>query len=245
MEKTRNLTIRDRIFDEKNIYSAIFCLESYVFDKGLLDTDNPVEIKDDHGKVKEVIAKNDLELYYALSDKHNVVLIEKVIRLCTKRLSSLFADKNELFTIKVYFKLKSCDNKELKFRPMHTARLIDLICMVSILIPIMYEDDYIEGKRSLSDLSKLLPHNFYGNIPSTNIQYLFHKWQTKYKEYTDNVIKHCRAYQHNHNYLTEVSLDIKNFFPSISPKLLYNYIVNKLSLTYKDDLYSLNTAIAK
>lgn len=220
-------------------------MESYVFDKGLLDTDEPVVIKDDNGKVKEVIAKNDFELYYALSDKHNVVLMEKVIKLCIKRLRCLFADKNDLFTIKVYFKLKSCDDEELKFRPMHTARLTDLICMVSILIPLMYDDDYTTGKRNLSDLSKLLPHNFYGNIPSTNVQYLFHKWRTKYKEYTDNVIEHCRAYQNNHNYMTEVSLDIKNFFPSISPKLLYNYIVEKLSLTYKDDSNFLQTAIAK
>ena len=240
-----NYTIKDRILNEQNIYSAIFSLESYVFDKGLLDTDTPVTITDENDNVIEILANNDLELYYALSDKHNVPLIEKVIYLCVERLKKLFANPNDLFTIKVYFKLKSCDNNDLKFRPLHTARLTDLICMVSILIPLMYDDDYNGGKRSLSDLSKLLPHNFYGNVPSTNIQYLFHKWQTKYKEYTDNVIEHCRAYQRNHNYLTEVSLDIKNFFPSISPRLLYNYISNKLSLTYKDDLCTLKTAIVK
>lgn len=240
-----NYTIKDRILNEQNIYSAIFSLESYVFDKGLLDTDMPVTITDENDNVIEILANNDLELYYALSDKHNVPLIEKVIYLCVERLKKLFANPNDLFTIKVYFKLKSYDNNDLKFRPLHTARLIDLICMVSILIPLMYDDDYKGGKRSLSDLSKLLPHNFYGNVPSTNIQYLFHKWQTKYKEYTDNVIEHCRAYQRNHNYLTEVSLDIKNFFPSISPRLLYNYISDKLSLTYKDDLCTLKTAIVK
>lgn len=170
-------TIKDRILDEQNIYSAIFCLESYVFDKGLLDTETPVVVKDEN-KI-EFLAQNDLELYYALSDKHNMVLIEKVIGLCTEQLKAMFADPSKLFTIKVYFKLKSYDEKILKFRPLHTARLIDLICMVSILIPLMYDDDYAKGKRSLSDLSKLLPHNFYGNIPSTNVQYLFHKWQTK------------------------------------------------------------------
>lgn len=236
-------TIKDRILDEQNIYSAIFCLESYVFDKGLLDTETPVVVKDEN-KI-EFLAQNDLELYYALSDKHNMVLIEKVIGLCTEQLKAMFADPSKLFTIKVYFKLKSYDEKILKFRPLHTARLIDLICMVSILIPLMYDDDYAKGKRSLSDLSKLLPHNFYGNIPSTNVQYLFHKWQTKYKEYSDNVIEHCRKYQKNHNYLTEVSLDIKNFFPSISPKMLYNYIVDKLSLTYKEDPDTLKMAISK
>lgn len=236
------MKLKDRIFDDQNIYSAIFCMESYIFDKGLLDTEKPVVISD--GNVEDVLAYNDLELYYALSDKHNVVLIEKVIAICKKKLQSLFVDKNELFSIRVYFKLKSFDEGKLKFRPLHTARLIDLICMVSILIPLMYDDDYGKGKRTLSDLSKLVPHNFYGNIPSTNVQYLFHKWQTKYKEYTKNVIEHCRAYQNSHKYLTEVSLDIKNFFPSISPRLLYNYIQDKLSLSYEDS-NNLKTAIVK
>lgn len=234
-----------KILDSQNIFNAIFCLESYVFDKGLLNIENPVEFFDESDGVIEVIAKNDLELYYALADKHNVELIEKVIKTCQQRLQWIFSSESNLFEAKVYFKLKNYDDKKLKFRPLHTARLTDLICMVSILNCLMYEDNYKEGKRNLSDLSKLVPHNFYGNIPSTNVQYLFHKWQTKYKEYTENVIEHCRSYQNNHNYLTEVSLDIKNFFPSIPPKLLYNYIIEKLSSTYKDDLPALKMAVTK
>lgn len=123
----------------------------------------------------------------------------------------------------------------MKFRPMHTARLLDLICMVSILNCLMFEDDFVKGQRKLSDLSKLMPHNFYGNIPSTDVQFLFHKWQTKYKEYTENVIEHCRNYQKNHTFLTEVCLDIKNFFPSVPSQILYNFITNKLSSTYSGD----------
>ena len=141
----RNYTIKDRILDRRNIFSAIFCLESYVFDKGLLDTDIPIAITDKNNHILEVIAKNDLELYYALSDKHNIILIEKVIELCIARLNCLFNNKDELFLIKVFFKLKSYDSGVLKFRPLHTARLIDLICMVSILIPLMYDDDYEKG----------------------------------------------------------------------------------------------------
>lgn len=237
----------DKILNEQNIYSAIYSLESYVFDKGLLDTEVPIAFPDENGETREFLAKNDLELYYALSDKHNVVLLEKVILLCKNRLKWLFSDKSNLFTTKVYFKLKSYDEvkEEIKFRPMHTASLIDLICMVSILIQLMYEDNYKDGVRNLSDLSKLIPHNFYGNVPSTNVQFLFHKWQNKYKEYTENVIEHCRAYQRNHNYLTEVSLDIKNFFPTISPKWLYNYIIEKLSSTYKEDCEMLKAAVTK
>lgn len=241
------MKLKDKILDERNIFNSIFCMESYVFDKGLLGTDNTVFLCDEDGVPKEAIAASDLELYYALADKHNVELIEKVIACCRLQLEWLFAAKENLFEINVYFKLKNydADEKHLNFRPLHTARLIDLICMVSILNCLMFDDDLETGKRKLSDLSKLLPHNFYGNIPCTDMQFLFHKWQTKYKEYTDDVIKHCRAYQQNHNYLTEVCLDIKNFFPSISPKILYDYILHKLSKTYEEDMDMLGMVVAK
>lgn len=235
----------DKILDERNIFNSIFCMESYVFDKGLLDTERPVVSFDDDGVASEPIAANDLELYFALADKHNVELIEKVIDFCQQKLKWVLAEKEHLFDATVYFKLKNYDDGKLKFRPMHTARLIDLICMVSIMNCLMFDDDFEKGERKLSDLSKLLPHNFYGNIPSTDVQFLFHKWQTKYKEYTEEVIEHCRTYQQNHSYLTEVSLDIKNFFPSISPKMLYDYIISKLSKTYEEDKEDLSKAVAK
>ena len=238
------MKIFDKILDERNIFNSIFCMESYVFDKGLLDTSKPVYLHNE-GIVEETIAANDLELYYALADKHNIDLISKVIKCCHQQLEWVLSDKKNLFDITVYFKIKKYEENKLDFRPMHTARLIDLICMVSILNCLMFDDNLDKGVRKLSDLSKLLPHNFYGNIPSTNVQYLFHKWQTKYKEYTDEIIEHCRAYQKNHNYLTEVSLDIINFFPSISPRMLYDYITSKLSKSYEDDNVELSTAVIK
>ncbi len=221
-------------------------MESYVFDKGLLNTSEPVYLHDE-GEIEETIAANDIELYYALADKHNVELISKVIKCCQQKLKWVLEDKKNLFDVTVYFKIKNyeADKKKLNFRPMHTARLTDLICMVSIMNCLMFDDDMETGKRKLSDLSKLLPHNFYGNIPSTDVQYLFCKWQTKYKEYTEEVIEHCRIYQQNHNYLTEVSLDIKNFFPSISPKMLYDYIISKLSKTYEADKDTLSKVVSK
>ena len=158
-----------KILNEQNIFNSIFCMESYVFDKGLLDTKNPVLLFDENGNYGDPIASNDLELYYALADKYNVELIEKVINCCQQKMKWLFADKERLFDATVYFKLKNYDDGKLKFRPMHTARLIDLICMVSIMNCLMFEDDYEKGERKLSDLSKLLPHNFYGNIPSTDV----------------------------------------------------------------------------
>ena len=132
----------DKILDERNIFNSIFCMESYVFDKGLLDTEKPVLPFDEDGVVSDPIANNDLELFYALADKHNVGLIEKVIGCCQQKMKWLFADKERLFDATVYFKLKNYDEGKLKFRPMHTARLIDLICMVSIMNCLMFDDDF-------------------------------------------------------------------------------------------------------
>ena len=220
-----NRTLKDSILDRQNIFNAIYCVESYVFDKGLLNADTKVVLK---GLDEEkVVIPNDLTLFYLLHDKYNLELIDRVIDTCIYRLEKVLEEPDALFNVKVYFKLKKLeDDGTLKFRPLHTACLIDLICMVSMLNLLMFEDDTCLWKRNLSDLSKLIPHNFFGNIPSTNPQYLFHKWQAKYKEYSDNVIEHCRQYQKNHKYQMEVSLDIKNFFPSISPKFLYSFIVN-------------------
>lgn len=234
------MNVHQRIKDKRNIYAAIYGLESYVFDKGLLDTEKA--IKTTSG---ETIAVNDLELYYRLSDKYNIPFIEQVVEICEKRLSSILSEKDELFDITVYFRLKNYEDGKLSYRPLHTARLTDMICMVCILNVLMFDDDWEKGTRKLSDLAKLIPHNFFGNIPSTNVQYLFHKWQNKYQEYSENVINHCREYQQNHTYLTEVCLDIKNFFPSISPKWLYSYIVRKMQLAHQDDLDELKMAVAK
>ena len=238
-------TLKECILDRQNIYNAIYSMESYVFDKGLLDAESNVTLR---GEDKDIIIPNDLVLFHLLHDKYNFELIERVIEACRCRLQNVLEKSDALFDVKVFFKLKKLeDDGALKFRPLHTARLIDLICMVSMLNLLMFEDDTRLWKRNLSDLSKLIPHNFFGNIPSTDPQHLFHKWQTKYKEYSDNVIEHCRQYQKNHKFQMEVSLDIKNFFPSISPKFLYSFIVDKLSATYRDpeDVNTLKSAVAK
>lgn len=242
------LSLREKILDDCNIYNAIYSLESYVFDKGLLDS--KAEVK---GNDQVMIAKSDLELYYALGDKYNADLITKVIDACKSRLKDILdPDKKELFEISVYFRMKKVDDKgKLIYRPMHTARLIDMICMVCILTWLMYDDD--NEKRSLSELSKLIPHNFYGNLPSTDVQYLFKAWKLQYKAFSDDVIENCRNYKNNHRYLTEVTLDIQNFFPSVSPEFLYNLIIDKLSATFSlskdgkpnDDLEILKIAVAK
>lgn len=221
IDNRKKNSLKDSIVSYENIYNAIYSLESYVFEKGLLDCVNPVI-----GTSDNIIAKNDLELFYALGDKYNSKLILEVIQACEKRLNEILDTKKKvLFGISVYFKMKKVEGNKLVYRPMHSARLIDMICMVCILAKLMYDDS--DGIRNLSELSKLIPHNFYGNLPSTDVKYLFKNWKNQYKSFSDDVVQHCRTYQNSHRYLTEVCLDIQNFFPTVSPKYLYNLIVDK------------------
>lgn len=225
------MSLRDKILSEGNIYTAIYGLESYVFEKGLLSDD-------------------DLELYNSLHDKFDFELIKRTISDCQKRIIEVLDKPEEMFEVEVFFKIKKWkeaeDGKlaELKYRPLHTAKLIDQICMVSMLMPLMFDDT--SGKRKRSELTKIIPHDFYGNIPSTSPEYLFKPWLKQYKAYNDHIIERCREYRDNHKYRTEITFDIKEFFPSISPAFIFRYVLDKFKYVYKDeDETTLRTILSK
>ncbi len=224
-EKIKETKLYKSILDSQNIYNAIYALESYVFEKGLLDD-------------------SDLALYYSLGDKYNIDVIKNIIEKCKIRLKQILSSPDNLFKVKVYFKIKKYDKGKIKYRPMHTASLIDQICMVCLLQPLMFDDS--SGERKLSDLSKLIPHNFYGNIPSTDVGRLFKRWQDQYKKYTEDTLDKSRQYKQNHKYNSEVILDIKNFFPTVNPAFVYNYIIGKLSTSFSvEDQICLNVIVSK
>lgn len=53
-------------------------------------------------------------------------------------------------------------------------------------------------------------------------------------------------YSKNNKYSHEVCLDIKDFFPSIDPKHIFDFIINKLSTEFRDnDLNCLQTIVSK
>ena len=213
-------SLRDIIVSEENVYNAIYCMESYVFEKGLLD-------------------ENDLELYNALHDKFNFNIITNVIEECQQKLHAILSNNMELFDVQVYFKIKkfekgeTCQDDQIRYRPIHTAKLVDQICMVCMLLPLMFDDR--SGKRKRSELTKMIPHDFYGNIPSESVEILFMPWINQYKQYTDNIIEHCKQYRKNHKYKTEITLDLKNFFPSISPYFIFEYITQKLQYVLTEE----------
>ncbi len=209
------MNLRNIILSDENIYNAIYALRSYMFEKGLM-TDN------------------DVELYHKLTDKYDFDFIQGVIKKCRERIKTML-QTDELFEVEVYFKLKKYDqeNGKFSFRPIHTASLIDQICMMCMLMPLMFSDEK-EG-RHLSELSKLIPHNFYGNLPSTKVDEIFVKWQRMYKKYSELVIKKSQDCKDKHLYKNEVCLDLKDFFPSINPAYIYDFVRGKLMLVYKDD----------
>lgn len=212
----------EKILSKENIYNAIYALESFVFERNLLNAD-------------------DIKVYKQLEDKFNTKYINSIINKCRRKMMGMY-EGNKLFEISVRYKLKSFEHGRFTFRPIHTACLIDQICMVAMLLPLMFDD---AAERKPSELSKLIPHNFYGNIPSLDPEYIFVKWQLKYKEYSDAVLNHCKEYKENGKYKYEVCLDLKDFFPSINPVFICNYVFNKLRLVYANSESALKQTLVK
>lgn len=212
----KNSELYRLVLSDTNIFSAIYSLESYVFEKNLL-------------------SQADLDLYYKLQDKYNDVTISSVIEKCKTKLDEILLT-NERFDIKVFFKAKKYDkaNEKVEFRPLHTADLITQICIVSILNIIMFSANE-KDKRQLSDLSQLLPSNFYGNLPSSEYENIFYDWKDKYKEYTEDIMKEYESIRKNKTFKYEVALDLEKFFPSVDPSFIYNFILEKMSSIYSDE----------
>lgn len=207
--------IRDRLLSNENIFLAIYLVNSYIQNKelfSLLDQKELVRLKQvfDMNHIKETITK---------------------IR---SRLSVVLDNETDFFEISVYFKPKKYQNGHTVFRPLHTAPLLDQIAMIAMLQVLVY-DISPKGKLLPSELSRLLPSNFYGNIVSYDGKHLFCPWQDQYREYTAEANRLLSQYSETKEYNYEVNLDLENFFPSINPRVLYPFICSKLPLRWQND----------
>lgn len=208
-------TIRDQLLSNENIFLAIYLVNSCIQNKELLSLPDQKELV----RLKQIFDMKQIES-----------TIEK-IRSC---LSKILDNETEFFDISVYFKPKKYQNGHTVFRPLHTAPLIDQIAMIAMLQVLVYDFSQ-QGKLLPSELSRLLPSNFYGNIVSYDGKHLFHPWQDQYQEYTAEANQLLYKYSETKEYSYEVSLDLKNFFPSINPRVLYNFICGKLPLRWQND----------
>lgn len=212
----QKLKIRDQLLSEKNIFLAIYLVNSYIQNRDLLSKDDQEELI----KLKRIF---------------NTENIKKNMKKIHERLCQILDDKTDFFQITVYFKPKKYQEGKTIFRPLHTASLIDQIAMIAMLQVLVY--DFNQREKLLpSELSRQLPSNFYGNIVSYDSKQLFVPWQEQYQKYTTTANEFLSKYSETKEYKYEVNLDLKNFFPSINPKILYRLIYNKLPLSWKDDL---------
>lgn len=211
--KQNELSIRKRLFSKQNIYLALYSVESYISNRELLD-------------------KRDKEELNRLKDKFDEKNIEKWIEKVQERLYQLI-DESHYLHARIFFKPKKYDieNDKVVFRPLHSSSLLDQITAVSMLNILIYDFD-ADNKISMSNFSRLIPHNFYGNRVAYEPEKLFKPWQEQYKEYTFKANDYYKNFHDNGEYKWEVNLDLENFFPSINPVCLYNYIVQQIPVEY-------------
>lgn len=214
--KNKDLCIRKRLFSKQNIYLALYSVESYIFNRGLLE-------------------KEDKEELIRLRDKFDEKNIEKWIAKIEERLCQLIDDAYYL-KAKVFFKPKKYDDKSDKivFRPLHSSSLLDQITVVAMLNILIYDFD-ADNALYMSNLSRLIPHNFYGNRIAYEPEKLFKPWHKQYKKYTCKANDYYKKFRKSGEYKWEVNLDLENFFPSINPVCLYNYIVQLIPVKYNED----------
>ena len=226
------MSLFDTITHRRNIYKAIYALDSYICERNLLSVE-------------------DLKCYYLLKDKFDFDgTIKNVIEKCQEKLKKILNEEDDdFFTVSVYYKIKKLKEENGKqivtYRPLHTASLIDQICMAALLIPLMFDDS--KGVRNKSELSRMIPHNFFGNMPSESVDSLFMNWTEKYRQYSKIIQDKSREYLKTREYDTVINFDLADFFPSIDPARMYHFILNLLIPKYpdKNDLGTLKMAIVK
>lgn len=208
------ISLYDYIISDENIYLSIYSAKSYILNKSLL-------------------GKKDKELLNSLNDPFNENIIYETTKSVKEIVKKILDDKDYLFKTQVYFKPKKYEDKPL-YRPVHSAELLQLIAMVTVLNPLIY--DYSKkDKLTLSNYSRLIPHNFYGNCISEKPEELYKKWNIQYREYTQKSTEYFNTYYKSGEYKYELKLDLEKFFPSINPLIIYQMLLEHKSVTLSEE----------
>lgn len=216
MKKIKKSKLYERITQNDFIYNAIYSLESYIFEKDLLD-------------------KEDYILMLKLKDPFDHAVIDKTIKDVKEKIKKVLIE-DDFFEAQIYLRPKKVNEQdEIESRPLHSASLITQIASVVLLNTLLIEIDDDKNKIELTELARTLPANFYGNIPSEKPEYLFKPWNEQFKAYTDAITKAYDEYVKTKEYKYEISLDLKNFFPSINPAIIYDEIMSKYSMKYDEE----------
>lgn len=224
------MNLKEYILSDENIYLAIYSVKSYVFDSQLLDDD-------------------DYDLLLRLQDNFDEKLIRQITKDVRSIIKKVLEQEETYFKTKVYFKPKKyIQEGQYEFRPIHVSPLRHQIAMVAMLNILIYERADCKDNRKLvlSNYSRLLPNNFLGNRVSLRPETLFIPWNIQYKKYTKQANEFFKNFHNTREYKYELKLDIENYFPSINPVYIFNYLLSKKSIALKDtDIKTLKKVIAK
>lgn len=215
IKKFENTSVFKTLISDSNIYLSIYSLDSYIFNKELLSKEDKIRME-------------------KLKDKFDEKELLKLITEVRECLVDLIIQSDIFIKVKVFFNPKKIDDGKVEFRPLHTTDLVSQIALVSMLNMFIYEFNDDGKPLVLSNISRLIPSNFYGNRVSTKPEELFKPWKKQYKNYTQKANELFKNYHNTHEYKYEVDLDLKNFFPSVNPQMLYNYILSLLPITIND-----------
>ncbi|MCI8565865.1 MAG: hypothetical protein HFI39_06040 [Lachnospiraceae bacterium] len=210
------------LLSDANIYLAVYSVESYVFED-------------------ELLQKEDKERLYRLKDKFNEEEIQKnIIPEIRKELQRLLLNKNEYIWTQVYFEPKKYEKDKMEFRPLHTTGLISQMAIVAMLNLLIYETpknitQQEECQLRLSNISRLIPSNFYGNRVSLKPKELFKPWREQYQKYSSRTNEYLQQYHTSLEYKYEVTLDLQKFFPSVNPAFLYQFILKRLPVVLTEE----------
>lgn len=218
--------LRQRLLSEKNIFLAIYLMDSWLLNRELLN---------------EV----DLKRFWSLRDAFNQKYIAKTIKNVQHSIIKVLDNADQFFSAMVFFKPKDQKDGQTIFRPLHTAALIDQIAIISMLQVLVFEMGD-EGELVPSELSRMLPSNFYGNRISYDGRELFKPWREQYHEYTEKANELLIQHSKTATYQYEVDLDLKNFFPSIDPKVIYQFMRSKFPMKWDaEDTATAETILRK
>lgn len=216
-DNIRNSNLYKQIMKPDYIFRAIYSLESYVFEKELLSDD-------------------DYKLMLQLRDPFNHGIIETTIKAVQNQLDEVLLN-GKFLEAQVYFRPKKINEKdEIESRPLHSSSIVTLIASVVLLNTLLIEISEDGKTIELTELARMLPENFYGNIPSEKPEHLFKPWQYQFKKYTEIITQSYYEYTNTKEYKYEVTLDLKNFFPSINPCIIYEEIISNYAVKYNNDL---------
>ena len=219
-------SLEKRLLSDQNVFLAVYLANSWIQEKALLSDIDQECLR----KLKDVF------------DQDN---ISGVIHDVQKRLQEILNDVDSFFHINVFFKPKGSKDGKTVFRPIHTASLIDQIAMVAMLQILVYETN-AEGKLIPSELSRMLPSNFYGNRIAYDGEHLFKPWKEQYHQYTADANDRLIQFAQTGIYKYEITLDLQNFFPSIDPKILFQFIQKKFPLKWSpEDTATARTILRK